>query len=553
VEFFVRRRSYIPPQSSESFTPVARGALQRKCACGKESPNGGECGECQQKTEALQRKTTQFAGQDEKIPPIVDDVVNSSGMPLDEATRAFMEPKFGHDFSKVKVHTDAQAAESARAVNAHAFTVGDDVVFGAGKYSPATAEGTALLAHELSHVVQQESSTQPAVATKSISSPSDGAEREADLAARQVMSNEEVHLNQSTEASVQRLDLAEGLGIGAGVVGAGLIGLGIAYAAGAFDKTTFTDAELEAYLASLATKKKPEGSTASDNKARDIVGRWQRGNAKYNINNGFRDANVSISAFELKILLIQEMLSGATLDDDEQAILKILSASAPAERTNMADRIGYDKLYKAFDGDELDQLYALLPQMASFYPRGPKEHNSYTVDQYIDKWEKEHGETMTPAEKGTLGRGCIGITAVNLFTLGNPDLSNCYDTFAQVWDAARKMSSFLTGAFPDRKALIFSKRFYSGGKDYKPDPKTGKVDMSGYNYEAKPGFTNFDYGLYDETTGKWWHANHCDTTLVSNPDCGGAMEVYESNLQHYSRPLADFDRQIFCVGVAIKP
>jgi len=553
VEFDVRRRSYIQPQSSGPFTPVARGALQRKCACGNDSPGGGECDECQQKSQSLQRKSSDASTAQGVIPSIVDEVVNSPGAPLDEATRSFMEPKFGHDFSGVKVHTDERAAESASAVNAHAYTVGSDLVFGSGKYAPSTVEGNALLAHELSHVVQQDGSAQTGIAAKSISHPSDGAEREADLAAQQVMNNEEVHLNQSAAAPIQRLDLGEGIGIGAAVAGAGLIGLGIAALAGAFDKTTFTEAELDAYLASLASKRKPEGTTASDNKARDIVGRWQKGIAKYNINNGFKNAGVSISAFDLKILLIQEMLLGATLDDDEQAILKIFSASSRAERDNLADRIGYDELYSAFDGDELDQLYVLLPQMGSFHPRGSKEHKAYTVEQYIEKWEKEHGEVMTHEEKKTLGRGCIGITALNLFTIGMPDLSNCYDTFAQVWDAARKMNSFLAGSFPDRKAIIFSKRFYSSGMDFEPDPKTGKVDMSGYHYAPRPGFTNYDYGLYDEETGKWWHANHCDTTLRANPKCGGPMEVYESNLQYYSRGLADFDRQVFCVGVAVQP
>ena len=66
-----------------------------------------------------------------------------------------MESKFGHDFSQVRVHTDARAAESTRAVNALAYTVGRNVVFGAGQYEPGTSEGRRLLGHELTHVVQQ--------------------------------------------------------------------------------------------------------------------------------------------------------------------------------------------------------------------------------------------------------------------------------------------------------------------------------------------------------------------------------------------------------------
>jgi hypothetical protein len=88
-------------------------------------------------------------------PPIVRDVLRSTGQPLDQATRAFMEQGFGHDFSCVRLHTDARAVDSARAVNALAYTVGRNVVFGAGRYSPATPAGRSLLAHELAHVVQQ--------------------------------------------------------------------------------------------------------------------------------------------------------------------------------------------------------------------------------------------------------------------------------------------------------------------------------------------------------------------------------------------------------------
>jgi hypothetical protein len=76
-------------------------------------------------------------------------------MPLDPATRAYMDPRFGHDFSRVRVHTDSLAAESARAVDALAYTVGTDVVFAAGRYAPHTDPGRELLAHELTHVRQQ--------------------------------------------------------------------------------------------------------------------------------------------------------------------------------------------------------------------------------------------------------------------------------------------------------------------------------------------------------------------------------------------------------------
>jgi hypothetical protein len=89
-------------------------------------------------------------------PRIVQEVLRAPGQPLDPATRAIMEPRFGHDFGHVRVHSDAKAAESARAVDARAYTLGQDVVFSEGGYSPHSNEGSKLLAHELAHVIQQE-------------------------------------------------------------------------------------------------------------------------------------------------------------------------------------------------------------------------------------------------------------------------------------------------------------------------------------------------------------------------------------------------------------
>ncbi len=88
-------------------------------------------------------------------PQIVHDVLNSPSQPLDAATRDFFEPRFGHDFSQVRVHAHAEAEASARSINARAYTVGHHIAFGTGRFAPGTGEGNRLLAHELSHVVQQ--------------------------------------------------------------------------------------------------------------------------------------------------------------------------------------------------------------------------------------------------------------------------------------------------------------------------------------------------------------------------------------------------------------
>jgi hypothetical protein len=133
--------------------PQPAAPLQRACSC------GGTCSSCQEEEERkMQRKEVGSAASSQATsdaPPIVDEVLRSPGHPLDPATRAYFEPRFGYDFSGVRVHSDAHSAESARAVNAIAYTVGHDLVFAGGQYTPGSKSGQRLLAHELSHVVQQ--------------------------------------------------------------------------------------------------------------------------------------------------------------------------------------------------------------------------------------------------------------------------------------------------------------------------------------------------------------------------------------------------------------
>jgi len=90
-----------------------------------------------------------------QAPPMVHDVLKSPGLALDSVTIGFMEDRFGHDFSDVRVHTDARAAQSARSINARAYTFGSHIVFGEGQFDSAGLQGQRLLAHELTHVVQQ--------------------------------------------------------------------------------------------------------------------------------------------------------------------------------------------------------------------------------------------------------------------------------------------------------------------------------------------------------------------------------------------------------------
>lgn len=169
-------------------------SLQRHCAC------RGACDSCRREKEPLRRSALSNAPRRQDVPPLVHDVLRGAERPLDAAARAFFEPRFAADFTRVpvahvpqrlaigeegdasereadrfastvvheqpagagradlgavRVHTDARAAESAAAVHARAYTVGSHIVFGAGEYAPASAAGRELLAHELAHVAQQ--------------------------------------------------------------------------------------------------------------------------------------------------------------------------------------------------------------------------------------------------------------------------------------------------------------------------------------------------------------------------------------------------------------
>ena len=177
----VQFESPVKSVQKESFTPANAYLRRRKCACGRHIVSGGECEECKKNRQATLQRAKTNAALMSAAPPIVHEVLRSPGQPLDVATRSCMEPRFGHDFSNVRVHADAKAAESARAVNALAYTVGRDVVFGTGQFSPASTAGRKLIAHELTHVVQQQ---QGASATSipdelQIGSPSDASELEA--------------------------------------------------------------------------------------------------------------------------------------------------------------------------------------------------------------------------------------------------------------------------------------------------------------------------------------------------------------------------------------
>lgn len=154
---------------AEQVMRMPESQLQRACPC------GGGCPKCQtnQPSQEHERLQTKRVGSNDleetPVTHIVHEVLASSGQPLDPAARAFMESRFGHDFNRVRVHTDQLAARSAEAIAAQAYTVGSDVVFGIGRYAPASRDGQRLLAHELTHVVQQQSGAAAMIARQEAS------------------------------------------------------------------------------------------------------------------------------------------------------------------------------------------------------------------------------------------------------------------------------------------------------------------------------------------------------------------------------------------------
>jgi uncharacterized protein DUF4157 len=184
--------AYVDPQSRpgtevpQAASPAHSRVLRRKCA-GKA---GGctSCASCKEDDQVLHRSPDgsglrSSAG----VPQSVHESLASPGEPLDRATREFMESRFAHDFSRVRVHTGGKDADSAHAVDALAYSVGPDIVFEKGQYAPGSHAGRRLLAHELAHVVQQPEGGAGASRPIQIGDVDDPAESEADSMAEQVV------------------------------------------------------------------------------------------------------------------------------------------------------------------------------------------------------------------------------------------------------------------------------------------------------------------------------------------------------------------------------
>ena len=311
------------PSGLQTSGLAATGRLQRQCACGQHTIAGGECEDCKDKKRAVLQRSPRDAAAPVPVPSLVGGVLVSGGRPLAPATRALMERTLTGDFSRVpastgtmrspvigpaddhfeheahrqadrfrgpagpspvprsnrarydlgrvRIHTGAQAAAAAESVDAHAFTLGEHIVFGHGQYAPETAAGRQLLAHELTHVIQQ-----------------GGA---------------------ATAGRVQRASAGTKF-----LRGLRDVAFFIPSLFGA--ELNYSDDELLEYLQGISDKDQPDGGYYSDNKARQVVGRWADGSTKF-----------KLDAKKVK-LLIREMQGGIVTNGDRQAIMTLLERSS---------------------------------------------------------------------------------------------------------------------------------------------------------------------------------------------------------------------------------
>lgn len=254
-------------QRSPVTSPVKGGILQRKCACGNSAGSSGSCTECQNKQEGILQTKLQISEPGDRyeqeadlvadrvmrmpeptiqpdvelekdgivhtqvlahlitplqhhstdrdrlpeVPPIVNEVLGSPGQELESNARKFMESHFRHDFSNVRVHADAKAAESAKSVNALAYTVGKNIAFGAGQYKPRTPGGQRLIAHELAHTVQQHTEDSTTPNHRSLDYADRQYEQEAENAASAVMNGQSATVSRLQTLKLARQDMDAGV------------------------------------------------------------------------------------------------------------------------------------------------------------------------------------------------------------------------------------------------------------------------------------------------------------------------------------------------------
>ena len=261
-------------------------------------------------------------------------VLRSPGETLDASTREFMEARFHHDFGRVRIHADGAAARAAADVDALAYTIGPHVGFAAGRYAPRPPLGRFLLAHELTHVVQQSRSARVSDLGSPAPGEADRAEHEANRTAAAALSA----ISADTIAITPQLLSLQRFSAYEFFANIPVIG----FLVKALFEGTFSDEQLSEYLRGITRRNAIEDAIDSDNKARAIVLRWKASNPRFDL------------IARQKILLVQEMLSGSTGADDQNRILDLLELSKTGDLRQMfaGGGLSVRHLEEKLDGEE---------------------------------------------------------------------------------------------------------------------------------------------------------------------------------------------------------
>ncbi|MGH7391498.1 MAG: DUF4157 domain-containing protein [Candidatus Rokuibacteriota bacterium] len=345
---------------------AAGGRVQRACpSCEEELAYSArldkKCPRCER---AIRRKETCADAPD--VTPDLEHELGGlraeGGRPLPGSLRTSLETRLGFDLGDVRLHTGGRAADTARALDARAFTLGRDVVFGAGQYAPDTANGQRLIAHELAHTIQQGAvGAALAPASRAVG---DAAPHAVDVGARP-----------GSPRHIQRVSFGEAV-------------------------------ELDDYLRRLRETNRIEDDFDSDNKARAITARWKRGDSRY-----------AVLTVPIKVLLIREMLSGFTGDDDEDAILDLLGGSPDHELAPILRQVTVSALNAALHFSQqtrLDELLASRPEAVRAsgqqrQPPAPREGGAAGSAFSLEAIDEAREAFMQNALLGAARDHCIGI------------------------------------------------------------------------------------------------------------------------------------------------
>ncbi|HYX53127.1 MAG TPA: DUF4157 domain-containing protein [Candidatus Limnocylindrales bacterium] len=480
--------------------------LQRQCQCGQHTLDGAECTDCRGKrTKLLRRENARW--RPAFAPPLVGEVLRSPGRPLDTSIRTVMERRFGQDFSSVRVHADASAAESARAVNARAYTLGNRIVFGARQYVPSTHAGQKLLAHELAHVVQQgRSNPQILHSHLEVGPAHDPLEQEAEARAEAVMNGRSAgavsfHSSTTGPARIQRT-----IGDALEAVGTFLLDVAL-FIPRLFGLEFFTARDLREYLASIRHRRGPDGGLFSDNKARALVN---------------RENEFGPYSTQDKIWMIQDMLQGHTSFLDERAIITLMRRSVN-DRSQIVAALGRDYLWSKFDGRNrrilealtmttADAGDALVARLRSLSPEEIQDYSSNATEPtLLESFRRATSLSMItapiPATAAINQRGEASFTINGIAIIAGPDRivpaheNHAFTALQLQWGAPEKIT--VTPENTNQPVGPFAPTVITGTIWSEFSSEEAKSKSSGYGVGTRPQDTD-TLRFHERAHGEAW-------------------------------------------------